>query len=168
MDLKKIAAKAEESTFYNWLMNRVLWRVVPFNKPHGFWVKNLNERQTTIEIPYRKNNMNHLKGLHACGLATAGEYASGLLLLYHLDPKQYRLIMRDIAVDYNYQGKMKALAQFDLAPDTVESRIKVPLKSADSVDFHCEIPIKDEAGNLLCTVRTNWQIKSWDKAKVKA
>lgn len=168
MDIKQIAKKAEGSRFYSWIMNRVLWKVVPFNRPHGFWVKEINENKVVIEIPFKKNNLNHLKGLHACGLATAGEYASGLLLLYHLNPRQYRLIMRDISVEYHYQGKMKSFAEFNLDPTTVNGSIVTPLENQDAVDFKCEIPIKDEEGNLLCVVKTNWQIKTWEKAKMKA
>lgn len=167
MDIQKIAAKAEKSGFYKWLMNQILWRVVPFNRPHGFWVNRLTAQTCEIKIPYKRNNQNHLKGLHACGLATAGEYASGLLLLYSLDPKKYRLIMKNLQADYQYQGKMAATAQFSLTAKELDQNVLIPLQTQDSVDFTCKIPVYDVAKNHLCTITTFWQIKLWSKTKTK-
>lgn len=167
MDIQKIAAKAEKSGFYKWIMNQILWRVVPFNRPHGFWVNRLTSETCEIKIPYKRNNRNHLKGLHACGLATAGEYSSGLLLLFHLDPKEYRLIMKTLKADYFYQGKMAASARFNVSKEEINQKVLLPLKTHDSVDFTCKIPVYDSDENHLCTITTFWQIKPWSKTKTK-
>lgn len=165
MDLQKIIAKAEHSKFYLWLLNQGLWRMVPFNKPHGFWIKKINANQIEIKTPYKKQNLNHIKGLHACGLATASEYASGLVLLLNLNPKKYRIIMESISVKYHYQGKMEAITKFEILPENLNKMVFNPLNSEDNIYFLAEVKTHDVQGNHLCTATVNWQIKSWEKVK---
>ena len=73
MNIESILYKAQHSSFYNFLLNRILWRVIPFNSPHRFRIDVLDTWQLKVSIPYKRRNMNHLKGIHACALATASE-----------------------------------------------------------------------------------------------
>lgn len=111
--------------------------------------------------------MNHIRGIHACGLATAAEFTSGLVLLMHLNAKDYRLIMESIEVKYHYQAKMQAFAKFKMSAEEVSDKILKPLQTEERVYVRCEIPVHDEEGNHLCTGYTNWQIKEWAKVKTK-
>ncbi|GIL23375.1 MAG: hypothetical protein BroJett042_18880 [Bacteroidota bacterium] len=77
----KILIKARYSGFYRWLLNIALDRMVPFNKPHGFKVIELEEYRLKTSLPYKRRNFNHIRGLHACGLATLSEFTTGFLLL---------------------------------------------------------------------------------------
>jgi len=167
MNLDKWLARVNDSAFHRWVVNRFLWRTIPFNKPHGLWLREVGEEYIKIDIPYKRSNMNHLKGLHACLLATAGEYASGLLILRHLGINRYRIIMQSIAVDYVYQGKKAGYARFEFTKEQLNQLVIDPLKKQEAVIFPCEIPIYDTDDNLLCTVTTNWQVKPWDKVRTK-
>tara|TARA_B100001109_G_C18864141_1_gene475876 strand:- start:5244 stop:5747 length:504 start_codon:yes stop_codon:yes gene_type:complete len=166
MNFEGILKQAETSKFGLWKLNFLLHRFIPFNKPHNLKIRAISKQQVKVEIPYQTSNLNHIKGLHACGLATVAEYASGLLLLYKLGMKKYRLIMEKIEVEYHYQGKMNAFAQFELNEEAFQKTI-LELESKGQFSQVCEIPVIDLAGNQLCTVRTHWQIKSWEKVKTK-
>jgi acyl-coenzyme A thioesterase PaaI-like protein len=167
MNLKSIFKDAKASAIGRKKFNIIMARVIPFNKPHKLKVIKITESEVEVEIPYRKKNLNHLKGIHACALATGAEYCSGLMLLSRLGSEKYRLIMESIEVKYHYQAKSTCYAYFKLNDEELKAKILEPLESDGKVFYQCEIGVKDEEENAICTVRTNWQIKSWDKVKTK-
>ncbi len=165
--MSKIIEKAKHSAFWLWVLNQSLYRMVPFNRPHRFQVVELNDHFLKALIPYRKSNFNHIRGLHACALATISEFATGFLLLTRLDAKKYRLIMQRIEMDYHYQGKMDAYAEFTTSDQWFQEKIIVPLQTQDAVVIPCEIKIHDVKGNHITTGKVFWQIKDWQKVRTK-
>jgi hypothetical protein len=167
MDLNRYIDRARTSSFHLWVLNFGLNYVVPFNKPHGFEVITISDFAVKTKIPYKKKNFNHIRGLHACALATISEFTTGLLLLYRLGSGKYRLIMQRLEMEYHYQGKMDAYAEFVISKEWLDQHIFDPLKNQDAVVIPCEIKIYDTAGNHLTTGKVFWQIKNWDKVKTK-
>jgi hypothetical protein len=167
MNLQSAAKKAQTSKTWNCILNLGLLRMVPFNRPHNFWVNKLTNNEVQVKLPCIKLNMNHVNGIHACAMATTSEYASGLLLLHRLNPKEFRIIMESISVKYHYQGKTTAFTKFILTDDEFEKEIINPLKSEDAIYKLCEVKTYDKNDNLLCTASVNWQIKNWKKVKTK-
>ncbi len=146
-------------------MNKTLQYIVPFNRPHRIVVTKITDHGIEAQIPYRRKNLNHIKGIHACGLATVAEFASGLVLLSQLGDKKYRLIMESMDVKFQYQAKSAATAYFELREERLQQEILQPLETTEAVYIRCEIPVKDANGNVVCTAFTNWQIKPWDKVR---
>ncbi|MGD1848193.1 MAG: DUF4442 domain-containing protein [Salibacteraceae bacterium] len=167
MNLEQLIATGQRSNRGRWWMNVVLRRVIPFNRPHRLEVLSITDEEVKVLLPYRRNNLNHLKGLHACGMATAAEYCSGLLLLHRLGAKNYRLIMKSLHMEYFYQGKTDAVATFKMTAAEMEQQIIAPLKTQDAVLIPLEIKLEDKDGNHLCTGTANWQLKPWDKVRTK-
>ncbi|MEI9918025.1 MAG: DUF4442 domain-containing protein [Bacteroidota bacterium] len=168
MNLVEITEKAKTSAFYMWTLNFFFERFVPFNLPHKFRVTHIGDHNVKTLLPYRKRNLNHVKGLHACALATLTEMTSGMLLAVKLDPKKYRLILRRLEMDYLYQGKMDAVCEFTLTPQWMKDNIYDPLSHADSVDVIAEVKIFDIKGNQLTHGKAYWQVKDWAKVRTKA
>ena len=167
MDITKIVKKAQGSSIYLKILNIGLNRMVPFNKPHGFKVVEIGDYHLKTMVPYKKSNFNHIRGIHACALATLSEFTTGFLLLTSLDPKKYRLIMQNLSMDYHYQAKMEAYGNFDISEKWLEKMIYKPLKSIEKVLVECEVKIHDKAGNHISTGIVKWQIKSWENVKTK-
>jgi acyl-coenzyme A thioesterase PaaI-like protein len=167
LDPAKIIEKAKHSSFYLKVLNWSLYRMVPFNKPHGFKLVEIGDYRIKAIMPYKKRNFNHIRGLHACGLATISEFSTGFLLLSSLDMKKYRMILQRLEIDYLYQGKMDATAEFVISKEWVEEKIANPLKTKDSVVVPCEVKIHDAKGNHLTTGIVHWQFKEWAKVKTK-
>ena len=167
LDSSKLIEKAKHSASWRWVLNQSLYRMVPFNRPHKFQVVEIGDNILRALIPYRKSNFNHIRGLHACALATISEFATGFLLLSRLDIKKYRLIMQRIEMDYHYQGKMDAFAEFRTSDEWFQQQIILPLKLQEAVIVPCEIKIHDLKGNHLTTGKVFWQIKDWEKVKTK-
>ncbi len=167
IDQAKIVEKAKHSAFYRRVLSWSLNRMVPFNKPHGLQVVKIADYSLKILIPYRKRNFNHIRGLHACVLATGSEFTTGFLLVSRLDASKYRLIMQRLEMDYHYQGKMDATAEFTVSEQWFEDNIYAPLKIQDAIVVPCEVKIHDVKGNHLTTGRVLWQIKNWSKVRTK-
>ena len=56
-----------------WL-NAVFKWIVPFNAPHGIRVLSFSNEEVRVNLPDSRVNWNHLKGTHACAMATACEF----------------------------------------------------------------------------------------------
>lgn len=168
LDPAKMIEKAKHSAFYLTLLNWALYRMVPFNKPHGFKIVEIADYRLKTIMPYKRRNFNHIRGLHACGLATISEFATGFLLLSSLDMKKYRMILQRLEVNYLYQGKMDATAEFTISKEWMEEKIIKPLQSQDTVVVPCEVKIHDIKGNHLTTGVVYWQFKEWAKVRTKA
>ena len=81
---QRAVQKARTSSFRLWLLNKALHWKIPFNKPHGIKITAITDDGFEVTVPYIRRNYNHIKGTHACCLATAGEYVVGLSLLRKL------------------------------------------------------------------------------------
>ena len=160
--------KAQHSSFRLWLLNVVLLRTVPFNKPHALKVTHIHEGEITITARNIRPNQNHIKGIHACLLATLCEYVSGLSLLLQLDPKAYRIILKSIQMTYHYQAKQDVDVSFKINKEDFEREIIQPLHTAEAIFKEFPIEIYDKERNHICTGLINWQIKSWKNVKLKA
>lgn len=167
LDLNKILEKAYTSSFYLWLLNFGLSRMIPFNRPHGFRVASISKTSIKTKIPYRKLNFNHIRGLHACALATISEFTTGFLLISRIDGKKFRIIMQRIEMDYHYQGKMDAFAEFQITDEWLREHVTGPLEHKESTVALCEVKIHDSAGNHLTTGKVYWQIKPWSSVRTK-
>lgn len=167
-DPVQIMERAKSSKKHLALLNFGLARMIPFNKPHGFKIVELGDNFVKIKIPYKRINFNHIKGIHACALATASEYSTGLVLLNKLDAKEYRIIMQKMEMNYHYQGKMDVIVTYELNEEWLKMQVTDPLMTEESVIVNCEVNSHDTQGNHLTTGNIYWQVKPWKKVKTKA
>jgi len=165
--LFKILEKAKTSSFHKILLNLALSRAIPFNRPHGIKVIEIHERGIRTLLPYWRINQNHLRGLHACALATLSEFTAGITLLHVLRSNEYRLIMKDLQMTYHYQGKTAVSAAFELSEPRVQNDIIIPLQTQDAVIIELPIETHDLNSNHICTAKITWQIKKWEKVREK-
>jgi acyl-coenzyme A thioesterase PaaI-like protein len=168
LDPNTLVEKAKSSSFYRGILNFALDRMIPFNKPHGFKIVEVSDYSLKTLLPYRRKNFNHIRGIHACAMATVSEFTTGFLLISRLDAKKYRLIMQRLEMDYHYQGKMDAFASFAISEEWLQQKIYQPLQQQESVIIPCEVKIHDSQGNQLTTGKVFWQVKDWAKVKTKA
>lgn len=168
MNIQTLFVKAFESSRGLKKLNLALAIGIPFNRPHKLKITHLKPGEAKVHAPFIRKNMNHIKGMHACCLATLAEFTSGLVMLGSVQSDKYRLIMESIEVKYFFQGKSGCTASYELDSDTLKSQIIEPLTSGQIVFYKCEVPVHDADGNHVCTGFINWQIKSWDKVKTKA
>lgn len=164
---QNLIRKAYHSAFYRWLLNTALSRMIPFNLPHGFEIMELSGRHVRTRLPYKRRNWNHLRGLHACALATLSEFTTGFLLISRLGMERYRIILKRLEMDYHFQGKMEAVGTFEVDEAWWAAQVEEPLGREGVAVVVCEVRITDLRGHHLTTGRVHWQIKDWQKVKTK-
>jgi hypothetical protein len=111
--------------------------------------------------------MNHIRGVHACALATLSEFTTGALLLTSLEPNKYRIILQSLNIEYHYQAKQSVRAKFGISEEWINENITNPLSQSDSAIVPCKIDITDTANNLISTATVNWQLKDWKKVRTR-
>jgi len=110
-------------------------------------------------------NRNHIRGVHACCLATAAEFCSGLALMEHVGADRYRIIMKTLRMDYLYQAKSAAIAEFVPTASELEHALLQPLRDGAAVLYTAEVPVDDVAGKRLAIGYITWQLKPWDQVR---
>ncbi len=147
-------------------LNKVLTLAIPFNAPHGFKIKELTDDAVLISLPNRKLNHNHLSGVHACAMATVGEYCAGMAILKSFGISKYRLILSDLHVKYTYQGRSDL--EGVCSPRQIDKEsVKKSLDSEGKYLQTLVTNIRDKNGKEVATVTTIWQIKDWEQVKTK-
>ena len=99
------------------ILNRLLPFVVPFNAPHDFRVTKLSNEGVEILLPYKKRNLNHVRGIHAAAIVTVGEFCAGLSLMRAFPLSLYRTILSSLQVQYLYQAKVDVIGHIQISED---------------------------------------------------
>jgi acyl-coenzyme A thioesterase PaaI-like protein len=148
-------------------LDKVLRLGIPFNAPHGFAIKSLSADQVKVSLPNRKLNHNHIGGVHACAMATVGEYCAGLSLLSKFGISKYRLIMSDLSATYSWQGRTDL--EGICSPTAIdESAVKAALDEGKTYSQPLETIIQEvKTGKEVARVKTTWQLKPWGQVKTK-
>lgn len=167
MDLALLLHRSRRSAFHRWLLNIAISRAIPFNRRRGLRVEPLPQGGFRVLVPYRRLNMNHIRGIHACCLATAAELCSGLALMELLDAGRFRIIMKSLTMEYRFQAKADAHAEFSPSRQEVESGLLRPLETGGPVLYTAVVPLHDVLGNHLATGHITWQLKPWDKVRTR-
>lgn len=167
-NIHSLMTKAETSSFKRRLLQFALSYAIPFNRPHGFKIMEVMKDGFQIGLPYWRINRNHIKGIHACGLATLSEFVSGLTLMKVLGRNDLRIIMKEMKMTYHFQAKQGVSARAELSPSTLEKDVFTPLKNQDSVFYTMKIEVYDESKNHISTGEIMWQLKKWSKVKTQS
>lgn len=165
--LPLLSSKARHSGLALWVLNLVLGRVIPFNRTHGFKVESIDDDYVRTTASYKRGNHNHVRGIHACAIATVAEFSAGFLLLMQLDPGKYRLIMSKIEVEYHYQAKERIFSESRVSAEELKAKVVDPLQQQESTTIIMESRVVDTSGNDIATAHTTWQVKRWDHVRTK-
>lgn len=148
------------------ILNGVFEKIIPFNQKMGINILRFSDEMIKVQLPYKKRNFNHIKGIHACALATLGEFCSGVLLTKAFPVSKYRPIMENLEATYYYQAKKKIEGVAKLSPEAKEKAME-EIKSGSKTTVAMTTEIFDVDNNHIATVKTNWQIKEWSQVRTK-
>ena len=92
---------------------------------------------------------------------------SGLAVLELVDPKEYRMIMRELRMQYHYQAKARTTARCVPTAREIQEQVVTPLTSAEAVDYTNTVALHDAQGNHVATGTVTWQVKPWSKVRTR-
>ncbi len=137
---------------------------IPFNKPHGIKFLSLTSYESEMLMKKKRSNLNHLGGMHACAIATVGEFCAGLMLCKNFEMTAFRVIMKKIEVEYSSQARKSIIAK-----SRVDAVLVEDLKKRIVLDGQTEVDLKtyieDIDGKKIAVVTTQWQLKKWDEVR---
>lgn len=145
-------------------LQRFLNTGIPFNSGHGFTFKRLSQEEALIELPFKRINKNHLGTVHACAIATLAEYPAGLLLIKNFDPADFRVVMLKLEADYHKHAVGTIQSRVKLSSDEANSILE-QLESEGLAQAKLTAHITDKNDQLLATITTTWQLKSWQDVR---
>jgi acyl-coenzyme A thioesterase PaaI-like protein len=147
-------------------VDNILKIAIPFNAPHGFSIQSVEGDIVRIKIPNRKLNQNHLGGVHACAIATLGEFCAGMTIAKQLGLDEYRLILKQLSVDYLLQGRTDLIGESRLSNEQCDL-IKNQLSQNDKILVDQKTDIFNAKNELVAVVTTKWQLKNWNQVQLK-
>lgn len=134
--------------------------MIPFNKPHQISITALEKYATSVRLPLKRKNKNHLGGMHACALATACEYVCGITLIRNLTPEKFRLILKNLTVEYEHQARTDLYIRFELPEDSI-SNIMTQLTMNGVYMETFIVNVTDVNHKTICNASVTWQLKAW-------
>lgn len=149
-----------------WIFSRLMQEVIPFNRSHGISVVELSPSSCKVYLPEKYRNKNHLRTMHACAIATAAEYVSGLNVVQAFDMEKYRLIMSRIEVDYVRRPNGFCTAESGISESQM-SQINSELDTEGVSKFSLVSNVTDSKNETVAFATIHWQVKSWQKVRVK-
>jgi hypothetical protein len=99
-------------------------------------------------------------------LATLCEYVTGLSLLTHLSPKEYRIILKNIHMTYHFQAKTGVFVKFTISSEEKQNILR-SLQTQEAIFKEYSVDVYDVNKNHICTGLINWQIKAWKNVKTQ-
>jgi len=145
-------------TYLNWFS--------PFNKHLKAKLLEWNNTKTRFRIQCHRGVRNHLGGIHAGAIFTLGETCAGFVLIKNFSLKKFRPIMSDVNVKYEKQARGTTFGTAEIKKAEV-ARINKELKSSKPSFVWLKTKIENDKNELIATVNTKWQLKPWDKIKIK-
>jgi acyl-coenzyme A thioesterase PaaI-like protein len=139
----------------------------PFNAPLKAELEIWEPLRCRVRVKNRRALHNHLRGIHAGALVTAGETPAGLLILRSFPFSRYRLILKDLSVAYERQARTDLVSEATLTAEQL-AQAKVALEAGEPAVIAVETAISEPGGERLALVRTSWQVKPWEHVRARA
>lgn len=142
------------------VLNKLLPMLIPFNYGHKITIQSISDKQVKAHLPFIIRNKNHISTLHACAIATLGEFTAGILLLQHFPIANYRMILKHLNTEYNYQAKTALNSVTNIPEDLFD--LKNQIDNDGVIFISLKTDIFDTSKNLVATTHSTWQFKRWE------
>ena len=140
-------------------MSRLMQEVIPFNRPHRLTVQSLSDERCEVALPFRRRNLNHVGTMHACALATAAEYASGLCVLSAFGVGHVRLVMANMEISYSRRGYSRCVAEAEL-PSEMLQHVQTQLNDHGRCAFELHSLVRDADDEVVAEAQITWHLKA--------
>lgn len=140
---------------------------IPFNKPHKFKFVEMADKSTRLSLPLIRVNKNHLGGMHACAIATLGEYPAGLTLIKYFGSTRYRIVMAEINIKYLKQAKTDLIGHAEITDEDI-AKVESELNTEKKSTLVVKTNILNTSDEVVAEVYSTWQLKDWDAVSFKS
>jgi acyl-coenzyme A thioesterase PaaI-like protein len=120
------------------VLTGIFGRVVPYVGTSGLRYEELSQERVVVSVRNRRAIQNHIKGVHAAGMALLAETATGFVVGMNL-PDDKLLLIKSLKVEYlkRTEGDMRAVAtlspeQIEIVRTTPKGEVTVPVMVTDA------------------------------------
>lgn len=120
------------------VLTGIFGRVVPYVGTSGLRYEELSQERVVVSVRNRRAIQNHIKGVHAAGMALLAETATGFVVGMNL-PDDKLLLIKSLKVEYlkRTEGDMRAVAtlspeQIGIVRTTPKGEVTVPVMVTDA------------------------------------
>jgi len=133
-----------------WVTSLLLGKVVPLVGTAGLRFDEISHERVVVSIRNRRKVQNHIKGVHAAGMALLAETATGFCVGMNVPDDKLPLI-KTMKVDYLKRsvGDMKAVAH--LRPEQIQQ-----ILTQDKGEVTVPVTITDESGQEPIKAEMIW------------
>ena len=141
-------------------LDRVLWRVVPFNKMLRPHLVSATREEVRVELKLRKSLHNHLDSMHAAALVSVGEYAQALLIVANAEGLGAEVILARLTVDYLAKARGDVVSTARMT-DAARRAVKEGLGRGENVELSVQSVITDAGTGLeLARLKGSWRARA--------
>jgi acyl-coenzyme A thioesterase PaaI-like protein len=134
----------------NWLITFMFTSQVKFAGTGGCEFEVLEEGRAVLNMKNRRRVQNHIKGVHAAGMALLAETATGACLGMTL-PDTHIPLLKSMHVDYLKRAQGALRAEATLTPEQRQH-----ILTTEKGDMIVPVRVTDEAGNEPIQCQMNW------------
>lgn len=149
------------------LIEKLFISGIPFNKPHGFKFNHIKDDEVEVFLPFKRLNKNHIGTMHACAIATLGEFPAGLVLTKNLGSSKYRYVMTELKASYNKHSNTNLRGVAKLTQKKLNMLLK-ELEAGGVGKITLITDIINTKDEKVAVIQTEWQVKDWSKVKKKS
>lgn len=135
-----------------WVTSFALGKIVPLVGTAGLCFEEISHERVVVTMRNQRKVQNHIKGIHAAGMALLAETATGFCVGMNLPDDKLPLI-KTLKVDYlkRAQGDMKAVAQ--LRPEQIRQ-----ILTQEKGEVTVPVSITDQSGQepIQCEMVWAW------------
>ena len=146
------------------LLEKVFRFGIPFNAPHGISFVEISGNRVKMKMANKRSNHNHIGTMHACSIATLGEFPAGLNLLKNLSAQSFRFVLVKLQIDYHHHGSTDLFGVCDI-DDSTRDLIESKKKSGESFEITLTTEVSNTKDRAIASVHTTWQVKPWGQVK---
>ncbi|MBI5496593.1 MAG: YiiD C-terminal domain-containing protein [Deltaproteobacteria bacterium] len=140
-------------------LDRVLWRVVPFNVALKPAVTRVSLDEVQVSLRMRRTMANHLGSMHAAALFTVGEYVQGLAIMANTGAMGAELILVTQHIDYTAKARGDVLAEARITEET-RQQVRAGLERGENTEVVLESVVKDaKTGAEVARLRGTWRAR---------
>ena len=127
----------------------------------GVRIKNINEQECQVSVPYKWFSQNPFRSTYFACLAMAGEMSTGALAMAHIYKKTPRVSMLVINMEASFVRRATGLTTFTCSDgERFENAITETIRTGEAVTLTARSTGRNSGGEVIAEFVITWSFKS--------
>lgn len=123
----------------------------------GMRILDFKKRSVRIMLP-KEPNVNHIGTVYAGSLFSLADFAGGVLFCSAFDLNKYYPLLKEVTITFKRPATTDITVEASMTAELADG-IKKIADETGKADWTSDFELKDEQGNVCCTVHGNFQLR---------